>query len=228
MSRASRARHSTPDCTFLRRADGFLKVCISIRLFHSLGCDAGSGGQPCVQIQALYFSRQLLEWGWIHQPVICALPTHPPTPPKPQINDCLSSFAPNHDQDAEAIENVYSSSNKKKKKEGRNAPPCSTKWPVFSLMGLLIRVTLFMCVLNWRWAQAVILEGDQPPCLGLLNLMENLPTAFALSPTDWKQNNLAFRLLSCFDCQIQYITFTSNTQPSHWFLPSAESITLTV
>lgn len=94
-------------------------------------------------------------------------------------------------------------------------------------MGLLIRVTLFMCVLNWRWAQAVILEGDQP-CLGLLNLMENLPTAFALSPTDWKQNNLAFRLLSCFDCQIQYITFTNNTQPSHWFLPSAEFITFTV
>lgn len=114
------------------------------------------------------------------------------TPPPPQINDCLSSFAPDHDQDAEAIENVYSIC-KKGRKRARNAPPCSTKWPVFTLMGLLIRVTLFMCVLNWRWAQAVILEGDQP-CLGLLNLMENLPTAFTLSPTDWKQNNLAFRL----------------------------------
>lgn len=152
----------------------------------------------------------------------------PPAPTPPQINDCLSSFVPNHDQDAEAIENVYSSCKKRKrKKKGRNASPCSTKWTVFTLMGLLIRVTLFMCVLNWRWAQAVILEGDQP-CLGLLNLMENLPTAFALSPTDWKQNNLAFRLLSCFDCQIQYITFTDNTQPSHWFLPSAEFITFTV
>lgn len=29
-------------------------------------------------------------------------------------------------------------------------PPCSTKWPVFTLMGLLITATLFMCVLNWR------------------------------------------------------------------------------
>ncbi|KAK7905177.1 hypothetical protein WMY93_017784 [Mugilogobius chulae] len=28
--------------------------------------------------------------------------------PTPRINDCLSSFAPNHDRDAEAIENVYS------------------------------------------------------------------------------------------------------------------------
>lgn len=166
----------------------------------------------------------MLEWVWIYQPVICALPL-PPSPP-PQINDCLSSFTPNHDQDAEAIENVYSSC-KKEKEKGRNAPPCSTKWPVFTLMVLLIRVTLFMCVLNWRWAQAVILEGDQP-CLGLLNLMENLPTAFVLSPTDWKQNNLAFRLLSCFDCQIQYITFTNNIQPSHWFLSSAEFITFTV
>lgn len=37
-------------------------------------------------------------------------------PPPPQINDCLSSFAPNHDQDAEAIENVYSSFKKRRKK----------------------------------------------------------------------------------------------------------------
>lgn len=62
---------------------------------------------------------------------------HPP----PRINDCLSSFAPNHDRDAEAIENVYSNCTN---------PPCSTKWPVFTLMGLLITATLFMCVLNWR------------------------------------------------------------------------------
>lgn len=39
-----------------------------------------------------------------------------PPPPPPQINDCLSSFAPNHDQDAEAIENVYSLQKRKKKK----------------------------------------------------------------------------------------------------------------
>lgn len=36
--------------------------------------------------------------------------------PPSQINDCLSSFAPNHDQDAEAIENVYSSCKKRGKK----------------------------------------------------------------------------------------------------------------
>lgn len=87
-------------------------------------------------------------------PCLCPLPLHPHPPPR--INDCLSSFAPNHDQDAEAIENVYS--------DCKN-PPCSTKWPVFTLMGLLITATLFMCVLNWRWASARILEGDQP-CLG--------------------------------------------------------------
>lgn len=29
-------------------------------------------------------------------------------------------------------------------------PPCSAKWPVFPLMGLLITAPLFMCVLNWR------------------------------------------------------------------------------
>lgn len=45
-----------------------------------------------------------------------SLPNPPPTPP--QINDCLSSFAPNHDQDAEAIENVYSGW-KVKKRRGR-------------------------------------------------------------------------------------------------------------
>lgn len=50
-------------------------------------------------------------------------PHHHPTPP--QINDCLSSFAPNHDQDAEAIENVYSSCKGKKggrKKKTLHAP----------------------------------------------------------------------------------------------------------
>lgn len=55
-------------------------------LFHSLRCDAGTGGQPCGEIQALYSSRQLLEWVWIYQPVICAmpLPTPPPSPPTAQ------------------------------------------------------------------------------------------------------------------------------------------------
>lgn len=126
----------------------FLKVCISLWLFHSVCCDAGTGGQPCVEIQALYSPRQLLEWVWIYQPVICAMPLPTPSPslhphPPPRINDCLSSFAPNHDQDAEAIENVYFNCKN---------PPCFTKWPVFTLMGLLITATLFMCVLNWRWA----------------------------------------------------------------------------
>lgn len=44
-------------------------------------------------------------------------PASAPIPPPPQINDCLSSFTPNHDQDAEAIENVYSSCKKGKKRE---------------------------------------------------------------------------------------------------------------
>lgn len=72
-----------------------------------------------------------------HPPHLSLLHPHPP----PKINDCLSSFAPNHDQDAEAIENVYFNCKN---------PPCSTKWPVFTLMGLLITAPLFMCVLNWR------------------------------------------------------------------------------
>lgn len=77
-------------------------------------------------------------------------------------------------------------------------PPCSTKWPVFSLMGLLIRATLFMCVLTWRWAQAVILEGDQP-CLGLLNLMENLSIAFAFS-----QSNRLGTESPCFEAALLF------------------------
>lgn len=160
-------------------------------------------------------------------PCFCPL-SHPP-PPHPKLMTASPHLCPIMTRMLRQLKmfTPVAKKEEKKEKKGRNASPCSTKWTVFTLMGLLIRVTLFMCVLNWRLAQAVILEGDQP-CLGLLNLMENLPTAFALSPTDWKQNNLAFRLLSCFDCQIQYITFTDNTQPSHWFLPSAEFITFTV
>ncbi len=81
-----RARHLTPDCTSPQRAHRLLKVCISLWLFHSVCCDAGTGGQPCVEIQALYSSRQLLEWVRIYQPVICAmpLPTPPPSPPTTQ------------------------------------------------------------------------------------------------------------------------------------------------
>lgn len=71
------ARHFVPDCT------SPLKVCISLWLFHSVCCDAGTGGQPCVEIQALYSPRQLLEWVWIYQPVICAMPL--PTPPRLSI-----------------------------------------------------------------------------------------------------------------------------------------------
>lgn len=87
-------------------------------------------------------------------PCLCPLPLHPH--PLPRINDCLSSFAPNHDQDGEAIENVYSNCEN---------PPCSTKWSVFTLMGLLITATLFMCVLNWRWAQCCYIGGG-PTLLG--------------------------------------------------------------
>lgn len=79
------ARHCLPDCTSPQRERRLLKVCIFLRLFHSVCCDAGTGGQPCVEIQALYSPRQLLEWVWIYQPVICALPlpTNHPTPSSP-------------------------------------------------------------------------------------------------------------------------------------------------
>lgn len=54
------------------------------------------------------------------------LPAPGPSPPtqRPRINDCLPSFAPNHDRDAEAIENVYSDCEN---------PPCFSQSGPFSL-----------------------------------------------------------------------------------------------
>lgn len=68
----------------------FWRSAFPLRLFHSLCCDAGTGGQPCVQIQALYSSRQLLEWVWIYQLVICALPL-PTTFPQPHTPKLMTA-----------------------------------------------------------------------------------------------------------------------------------------
>ena len=87
------ARHPMPDCTSPLRAHRLLKVCVSLWLFHSVCCDAGTGGQPCVEIQALYSSRQLLEWVWIYQPVICAMPL-PTPPPSPTHHPELMTASP--------------------------------------------------------------------------------------------------------------------------------------
>lgn len=61
-------------------------------LFHSACCDAGTGGQPCVEMQALYTPRQLLEWVWICQPVIYVPP--PPLYPSPTHHPELMTASP--------------------------------------------------------------------------------------------------------------------------------------
>lgn len=64
-------------------------------------------------------------------------------------------------------------------------PPCSAKWPVFPLMGLLITAPLFMCVLNWRWAMDI---GEDPTLLRAAESMDIFSSSpFPLSPTDWNR-----------------------------------------
>lgn len=110
----------------------------------------------------------------------CLCPQPPSTPPHPKL---MTASPHLHPIMTRMLRQLKMFTPVAREKEGGKNPPCSTKWPVFTLMGLLIRVTLFMCVLNWRWAGAVVSEGDQP-CLGQLNLMENLPTAFASSQSN--------------------------------------------
>lgn len=67
------------------------------------------------------------------------LPAPAPSPPtqRPRINDCLPSFAPNHDRDAEAIENVYS--------DCKN-PPCFHKVARFHFDGIANhRNVIYVC-----------------------------------------------------------------------------------
>lgn len=65
------------------------------------------------------------------------LRSRPLCPHPPRINDCLPSFAPNHDRDAEAIENVYS--------DCKN-PPCFHKVARFHFDGIANhRNVIYVC-----------------------------------------------------------------------------------
>lgn len=124
-------------------------------------------------------------------------PTHPaiqPSTHRPRINDCLPSFAPNHDRDAEAIENVYSDCEN---------PPCFHKVARFHFDGIANHRNVIYVCFELEMSPACDIGGG-PTLLGAAKPYGEFirRVAFSLGTTDWRQTNLALRLLRRSDCQI--------------------------